>query len=722
MNQQTPFEQFKIISRAVLLLVALTLVSACSGVLPGDEPSAKSDVVSGDPSVSELAEPLTSTPDVVFSLAEDASGWRGDNTISAETGAQIQGSANLLSVGRGTTRFRHNSLGPVDVRTMRDLTFWYYIDDVSKIRTDRDAQVEIGSDNAIDTQELNWSIHGLNLRNGWNFVRLALSAGRAENINLAAVRRIRLYHFVSGEVTTRIDDIRFSNRTSSYTIELPNRMSPQMVTLHARHSLDVRADAQVRRGPRGFGRVVNTNAQGTTTFGARSRVGETWSACSVSLGNDADAGGTVYSPGPVKQGIGSDLLGGAETVPTLPDMTTHTWQPNPPERTGGDKTVSSGTTTLNPEGYGNVRVNAGGTIRLVGGVYHVGDLTVASGGKLVIDDSAGPVYIYVDGAVNFDGTVVNNSGVADDNLEVVIVVRGGGVVRFGGPFSGTVYAPESPVSLLSPGNPGYHGTYFGNDLVLGPGVIVWHVSFPWSGALPNAPKRWDVSTIHLDASVTNATGQTRPEEKTLANPVNFTIPAVLPVRNGNAGTGTARLKFRLGSEPIVTCTYRGSAGVAHPTTLLARMKGMIYDFSSCSDGSVVGRGRLVDWVSLEVVNGDAQDASKQTEVSIDSEDGCSAYVPPPLHPWEVVDLKSKFAWRTEKALPETDPSGRPALWHGLIYIENREQLAALDRLRIFWSTRPLSATYTEQMRGLCGRVEHATDGTGVVVYLSLIHI
>jgi hypothetical protein len=502
-----------------------------------------------------------------------------------------------------------------------------------------------------------------------------------------------------------------SSDSDQFSVELPARMTPPMVAVLARRSLDVGEGAEVRRGPRGYGRVVNTGSEGTS-FGAGSRVGDTWSACPVHVDDDAEINGTVYTTGPVTPG--ADVQGGIETVPVLPDPEVHSWEEDLPERTGGDRTIAGGT-TLAPGGYGDVTVTGSGVVRLVSGVYHVGDFAVADGGSVEIDDSDGPVVIYVDGGVEFDGDVTNADGDFDPDVDVLIVVYGGGVVRFGGPFTGTVYAPESSVSLESSGTPGYHGSYFGNDVALGPGVVLWHVPFPWSGVLPDARRAWNTSAVHLGAWVDNESGDTHSEEVNLDGPVNFVIPPMLPVRNGNAGNGTALLRFREGNNPIATCTYRG-AGVPNPTTDVERLRGLIYEFEDCDDGSVAGQRVRVDWVELEVLGGDSDDPAGQTEASLDSGDGCSAYIPPPLHPWEVADLKQGFSWTTVDELAETDPDGNPALWHGLVYIENREQLAALDRLRVFWSARPLSAAYNEQMRGLCGRVEHATDGIGVVVY------
>ena len=79
-------------------------------------------------------------------------------------------------------------------------------------------------------------------------------------------------------------------------------------------------------------------------------------------------------------------------------------------------------------------------------------------------------------------------------------------------------------------------------------------------------------------------------------------------------------------------------------------------------------------------------------------------------------MRESFTWQESNALEETDPTGRPAIWHGLIYVQTKEQLAALDRLKVYWSAMPISSLYLEAWKGRCGRVEHSSDGQGLVVY------
>jgi hypothetical protein len=153
--------------------------------------------------------------DIVFHNADSSTGWAASGNSIGTALSRQEGAASIVSSGSGAERFRHNGLGPVDVRNKKYLTFWYYVDDASKIQRNNDAQVEIASSSSLDTQEMNWVFHDQHVQSGWNFIRLELP-GRLRSksgtpINLAAVKRFRLYHFVSGSVTTFIDDIRFTN-------------------------------------------------------------------------------------------------------------------------------------------------------------------------------------------------------------------------------------------------------------------------------------------------------------------------------------------------------------------------------------------------------------------------------------------------------------------------------------------------------------------------------
>jgi hypothetical protein len=91
----------------------------------------------------------------------------------------------------------------------------------------------------------------------------------------------------------------------------------------------------------------------------------------------------------------------------------------------------------------------------------VANLLVKSGGRLFIDNSAGPVTFYVTGQVAVSGAGVID--VADPSPEkfAVYVASNKSVALTGGgsTFSGVVYAPNSVVSISGAGE--FFGSFVG---------------------------------------------------------------------------------------------------------------------------------------------------------------------------------------------------------------------------------------------------------------------
>lgn len=229
-------------------------------------------------------------------------------------------------------------------------------------------------------------------------------------------------------------------------------------------------------------------------------------------------------------------------------------------------------------------------------------------------------------------------------------------------------------------------------------------------------RAWADAPLRIRATRDGTAGTSQPSEATSTTPVTFTIPKRIPVRMGNAGNGQFDLKFKDSSGTIVTCTYRGGSRTSHATTDLDRALGLQFLFKTCSNGAVSGQAVNATWVQGNIVSSDDHDIVPKTAVSLDFGGGCSEIITSDISPAEVVALRQDFKWTGASALAEKDPDGHPAMWHGLIYIESKTQLAALDRWRVFWSAMPLTKGYMAKWTNKCGRVEHATDGIGVVVY------
>jgi hypothetical protein len=495
-------------------------------------------------------------------------------------------------------------------------------------------------------------------------------------------------------------------------------MAPQRTPVLAMNSLRLgdRAKIKAKRGD-GSAPVVNTGSA-YTQVGAEAASGDLWSKAATTIADRVRIEGSVRVSSTLSLGNDVVVTGDSNSNTPLGALRESSWAPVVPVNTEGNVTLEpSQTRVVVPGGYGFVSVKEGASLKLSSGTYAFdGDVTVEPGGKLVIDDAEGPVVAYVRGTgITFRGVVEKQSEPTSSKVDLLFVVLGPGASFVEPPFRGTIFAPKGSVTLQPLNGAGEHvGAFFARDLNVEAGVTVRHRPFPWSKVLPPGIIEMKDAPIRLKPVADGPDGEPGDVEVTPPEPVVFEIPRDIWVTVGNAGHGTFKLSFRSPQGVTTVCTYTGGSPVAAPITDLDRAKGLRYTFPSCTNGFEHGQSTTADWFRAEIVS----DATNQdrTAVSLDLGKGCSGSLPAALSPEEVVAIRDNFNWHTTGALPETDSEGRAALWHGLIYVDRPEQLQALNLWRVFWSTMPISDSYAAGLRGKCGRVEHATDSEGVMVY------
>jgi hypothetical protein len=119
---------------------------------------------------------------------------------------------------------------------------------------------------------------------------------------------------------------------------------------------------------------------------------------------------------------------------------------------------------------GAIDVGGDATTTLAAGTYRVSSLTVSGNGRLIIDTSHGAVNLYVSGPISIAGNGISNNSGIPSNFN--LVETGTAAVTFSGnaSFSGTVYAPNSVLSLN--GNGTMYGAFIGGGLrLVGNGAI-----------------------------------------------------------------------------------------------------------------------------------------------------------------------------------------------------------------------------------------------------------
>ena len=531
---------------------------------------------------------------------------------------------------------------------------------------------------------------------------------------------------------------------TSLTLALPDNMAPQRVPIAATRSLQVRDRAKIKAKLGGYAPIVSTGA--TETFlGVEAITGNVWSQSSVRLSPRTRVEGFVRTAGSVFPASDAVVTGGLQANTALGTLRNSTWSTNIPPNSGGSIALEPNQSRqLSPTGYGTLSVKSSATLVLTAGTYGFESWQFESGSKLVIDDSAGPVVVYVRGTTTWRGQVTKQGDASAVALRLLLVPYGTSTAFVEAPFKGTVFTPNGGLVLQPSNGTGEHyGAFFGQDVTVEAGVVVNHRAFPWSTVLPPDTVTMTDTPVTLrptlpqppsnnggsggtggsggsagsgTAGSGGSGGSSNPNVTTvsLPDPISFKVPKDIWAVSGNAGNGTVRLTFSANGNAPVVCTYIGGSSNNTPTTDLDFAKGLRYLFESCTGNVTAGQQATGDVFELEIVS--AATNYPKTTVDLHLGEGCSGSLPPPLTPDEVVVLRDNFNWRTTGALEETDPEGYPALWHGLVYIDRPEQLRALERWKVYWSTMPLSSTYAAQFDGQCGRVEHATDGKGLVVY------
>ena len=148
---------------------------------------------------------------VVLDYCDSETGWNSSNGINIDTEEKKEGYASLISQGGGTDWFSKRFTTPVNslCDTSSYLDLWLYVSDTSLF--DGGGQLEITSAGKPDEDEYNWLVSDLNLSNGWNELHLKISsANKMGDPDLSAINYFRFYQFVSGDVVSRVDIIKFS--------------------------------------------------------------------------------------------------------------------------------------------------------------------------------------------------------------------------------------------------------------------------------------------------------------------------------------------------------------------------------------------------------------------------------------------------------------------------------------------------------------------------------
>lgn len=168
--------------------------------------------------------------------------------------------------------------------------------------------------------------------------------------------------------------------------------------------------------------------------------------------------------------------------------------------------------------------------------------------------------------------------------------------------------------------------------------VVWQASDPADGVNNNifgatftlpAPPTCTPTTVTLEANRTYAnqgSGPTQWTDGTATLGYAVTIPATIPVIQGNSGNKWASLTFTTASGQV-ECRYRGGSDRAHPTSAADLADASRYVFDRCSNGLGANAAIVAASVVLHVHNGDNRQPNTRVRVGLTR--FCGPVPPPP---------------------------------------------------------------------------------------------
>ena len=139
-------------------------------------------------------------------------------------------------------------------------------------------------------------------------------------------------------------------------------------------------------------------------IGVGSQVQNVWSGGDVTLANNAIVHGSLQTTGALTEQAGANVLGTIAQQANLGPIQTISWAVTFPTNTQPAINLAD-TETYPPASYPDIDIKTAAQLNLSKGTYTFNSMMVEPGGILNIDNSQGPVFIYLQNGFTFRGSL-----------------------------------------------------------------------------------------------------------------------------------------------------------------------------------------------------------------------------------------------------------------------------------------------------------------------------
>lgn len=282
-----------------------------------------------------------------------------------------------------------------------------------------------------------------------------------------------------------------SSAPGTLSIVLPLGVELDRVALGACASLTIGDRAIVRSAKTSAGRpplfLAITSAAGAAHIGSHTRVPSVYALGRGPLRIDEEAAvaGFVKASSGVER-VGSTAVDLDAIVNAPRDCERRTWTTEDrttPHRAGQDvDTAGASAAPFEPGQYGNIRVGAGSALVLRSGQYVIDALRVEAHGALHINNTLGPVFVWVRSALVLRGPILTYFA----GHNVAFGYAGTAPPELAVAFQGTLIAPNALVRLPATREP-HVGSFFARDIEVDPDAVVEHLALASPDLVPPAP-------------------------------------------------------------------------------------------------------------------------------------------------------------------------------------------------------------------------------------------
>lgn len=215
------------------------------------------------------------------------------------------------------------------------------------------------------------------------------------------------------------------------------------------------------------GAVSNMGDRGTAV-GVEARTGDIVTKSTLTLSPRSVVDGRIETTTPIRQDPSGRIFGETNLQARLSPPRRRSLQVIFPTSLEGDIVLEPGQSrTAMPGRYGVVSVKSDARLRLHAGTYYADTWAVEPGAVLEVDQSQGPVTVYVSQPFAFRGSLLNSAPISRFILGVV----GPGTISVDTPFHGTILAPDA--TLILGGQAARHrGAFVARNIEVRPGVLV----------------------------------------------------------------------------------------------------------------------------------------------------------------------------------------------------------------------------------------------------------